>query len=51
MIERFLYVCENDIKRTKEVLQLFFKFRTESPEIYTNRDPLSKNLKDILDVV
>ncbi|XP_065221363.1 alpha-tocopherol transfer protein-like [Planococcus citri] len=51
MIERFLYVCNNDIKRTKEVLQLFFKFRAETPEFFTNRDPISENLKNILDVV
>lgn len=51
MIERFLFVCENDIKRTKEVMQLFFKMRAETPEFFTNRDPLSDNLKNIFDIV
>lgn len=51
MIERFLYVCGNNVQRTKEVITLFFKFRFENPEIFTNRDPLQKNLQDIFDVV
>ncbi|XKL68785.1 hypothetical protein PGB90_006554 [Kerria lacca] len=51
MIERFLYVCEGDIKRTKDVLQLFFKFRKSIPEIFTNRDPLTKNQINIFNTV
>lgn len=51
MIERFLYVSEGDINRTKEVLTLFFQFRKSTPEFFTNRDPLSKGQQSIFDTV
>ncbi len=51
MIERFLYVCQGDEKRTKEVMQIFFKFRKSTPEFFTNRDPLSKAQQSVFEVV
>lgn len=51
MIERFIFVCDNDIVRLKAVMELFFKFRNEFVEFFTDRDPNNKAVSDMYEVV
>uniref|UniRef100_A0A1B6C799 CRAL-TRIO domain-containing protein n=1 Tax=Clastoptera arizonana TaxID=38151 RepID=A0A1B6C799_9HEMI len=50
-IVMFLKACEWDINETEKTMDGFYTFRTHIPEIFSGRDPLSKEIKDISQVM
>lgn len=50
-IVMFLKACEWNLKESKETLEAFFTYRTNLPEFFSARDPSSKELQDISQVV
>lgn len=45
VLKRFLKVCDNDLQETQNLLLLNFKLRSGAPNLFTNRDILSKELQ------
>lgn len=46
MIASFLTGCKNSIQRTKQKLDAYYTVRGYMPELFENRDPLSKEARD-----
>lgn len=44
----FLRVCKFDVEKTKSKIENFYKMRRNVKEWYTNRDPLSKNIHELI---
>uniref|UniRef100_A0A8D8Q2R0 Alpha-tocopherol transfer protein-like n=1 Tax=Cacopsylla melanoneura TaxID=428564 RepID=A0A8D8Q2R0_9HEMI len=51
LIERFLLSCRGSLERTKNVMDLFFKLRYESPDFFTNRDPRQEAVQSTLKAI
>ncbi|XP_054276866.1 alpha-tocopherol transfer protein-like [Macrosteles quadrilineatus] len=51
LLSRFLHVCDGSLQRTKAVIELFFKLRTEAPEFFANRDPTSPRIQSIFNLI
>ncbi|XP_076258482.1 alpha-tocopherol transfer protein-like isoform X2 [Rhynchophorus ferrugineus] len=49
LLRRFLHTCNNSIEQTKTLIDLFYTIRAQIPEIFSNRDPASMELKEIFD--
>lgn len=47
LIRRFLYSCRHSLERTKKTIDLCFTIRSQAPEIFSNRDPDSKEMENI----
>ncbi|KAF6207948.1 hypothetical protein GE061_016397 [Apolygus lucorum] len=47
LIERFLTICEGSLEKTKSTMDLFFCLKSEAPEFFTDRDPLSPAMQDV----
>lgn len=50
LLRRYLHAVRNDMERAKKLLELSFTMRNQHPEIFSNRDPLDRSTKLILDI-
>uniref|UniRef100_A0A1B6DAX9 CRAL-TRIO domain-containing protein n=2 Tax=Clastoptera arizonana TaxID=38151 RepID=A0A1B6DAX9_9HEMI len=50
-IVMFLKACEWDMNETKQTMEAFYTHRTNLPEIFSGRDPSSKEIQEIAQVV
>ncbi|XP_063222912.1 alpha-tocopherol transfer protein-like [Bacillus rossius redtenbacheri] len=46
----FLHSCYDNLERTKTTLENYFSFKSLTPELFSNRDPLSEELQHNLDI-
>lgn len=46
----FLFSCEGDVTHAKATIENYFTLRTHSPELFANRNPLSDEIQQILDM-
>ncbi|XP_073948171.1 retinaldehyde-binding protein 1-like [Choristoneura fumiferana] len=46
----FLHSCYCKVKETKETIEHYFTMRSNMPDLFSNRDPLSPRNKQILDI-
>lgn len=51
LLLRFLHSCYYDIDKAKNAAELFFSIRSTSPELFSDRDPLSPQIKKSLDII
>lgn len=47
-IKKFIFACHNSLERTKKCIEEFSTRRANLPELFTNRDPTSKKMHDML---
>ncbi|XP_038221779.1 alpha-tocopherol transfer protein-like isoform X3 [Zerene cesonia] len=50
MIEKFLHSCYGSLEKTKKCIDRFCSTRSQMPELYSGRDPFSKEIEDIFNV-
>ncbi|XP_062530685.1 alpha-tocopherol transfer protein isoform X1 [Bombyx mori] len=51
LLHRFLHSCYYDLDNAKSALELFVSIRNETPELFTNRDPLSPSIQETMKIV
>ncbi|GBP34441.1 hypothetical protein EVAR_25044_1 [Eumeta japonica] len=51
VLKRFLHSCYYSLEKTKKCIELFFSIRSSSPELFTNRDPLSQSMQKTLKIL
>lgn len=51
LLVRYLKAAKFDLSRAKELLKNSLKIRRKYPHIFTQRDPMSKEMRDIIDIV
>ncbi|XP_025829893.1 alpha-tocopherol transfer protein-like isoform X2 [Agrilus planipennis] len=47
-LKRFLNCCNNSVETAKGLIDLCFTIRSQTPEIFENRDPLSPSIQNII---
>lgn len=51
LLLRYLKASEFDIERAKNLLKSSLKMRHKNPHIFTNRDPWSKEMRNVIKIV
>lgn len=51
LLVRYLKASEFDLEKAKSLLYKSLKIRTANPHIFTNRDPLSPEMQDVIEIV
>ncbi|CAH1119368.1 unnamed protein product [Phaedon cochleariae] len=51
LLRRFLSAAENSIERAKYLIDLFFTIRSQSPEIFSDRDPNQAGIRAIFQII
>ncbi|XP_073979268.1 alpha-tocopherol transfer protein [Rhodnius prolixus] len=51
LIERFLTCCDYSLERTKATMDLFFCLRADTPEFFTDRDPLHPRMQEVFNLI
>ncbi|XP_060527195.1 alpha-tocopherol transfer protein-like [Cylas formicarius] len=45
LLQRFLYTCNHSVERAKHLIDLFYTIRSQSPEIFADRDPDAPHIR------
>lgn len=48
---QFLHCCYYSIEKTKKVMDAYYTIRTYTPEFFQNREPQSKRMKEMMELV
>lgn len=51
LLVRYLKAAKFDLNRAKDLLKNSLKWRQKYPHIFTQRDPLSKEMRNVVDIV
>lgn len=51
VLVRYLKASDFDLEKAKSILYKSLKIRTANPHIFTNRDPLSPEIQDVIEIV
>nr|CAD7268181.1 unnamed protein product [Timema shepardi] len=46
----FLHSCYDSVEKTKKTIEAYFTFRTESKDLFSNRDSLNPEIQDFLNI-